>query len=1344
MFKKGMKRFSLFLICISLMTSFGFILPVAPVKAMGTCGQLSVDFSKTQGQNQFYYMQWDGTKYSNMTWDSSNSRWVGSQAYCLIGSGWLHPDTNEPVIAWVAQCSGIVQITAGNGTISSPNSGSGADGVNVKILKDTSNVWPLSGWQSISPGSSISFPTQTISVEAMETIYFIVDKNANSLFDTTYWDPIIQYTSMSTYTMNTGYSNVQGQGQWYYKQWDGSTYSDMSWDTTNKLWRGAYTFNLIYNGAFHPDENDSVLAWRAPRDGTISINSKSISVASGGDGVYVKAMKGSSNVWPASGWQYISAGGSVTFPKTTLDVSQNEYIYFIVNKYGNNSCDTTYWSPELSYMPDNKSYHFSTDVTNIQGENCWYCMEWDGISFSQMTWDASNDRWQGHNATARACSGYIHPGETNDVAIKWVAPRSGYIKIEGCTVTNGDTGGDGVYVQVLKDLAFQDPSIANIWPASGYQYISAAGSVTFPEWNMSVNRGDAIYFVVNRNSTTYFDSTNWDPVITYCGVDSYQQFSDLSRVQGLNEWYYQQWDGTSYSSMTWNTSLNMWVGDQTFCRVFRGGMHPDTNNAVMEWKAPRTGTIKISAGSIWVPNAGGDGVKVKVLKGTTNVWPSSGWQSISAASSVSFPETTVTVAKDDILYFIGNKNVNNTCDTIYWNPIINYVSDAQQGINPAFSDSYKYSLGYSGTQGQNQWYYMQYNGSTYNNMTYDSSTALWTGSYTGCTIGNGVISPYTNDAVMAWKAPKAGTVSIMGMMDHNSLLGDGVKCKIMKNSSGTVTQIWPSSGLQSLAPNFTAQHAFQVTVAQDDYIYFQINQNSSTGNDTTFWDPVVSYTDKPEYTLDKAEVVMTTTDCNNMGVTLFDSSISIVPNGTNYDFYDSAQGREVVKWTGTLAQPAQTAVYCKSPDSAFTNPNSVEGYWWISNMYKDTDGGLLAFCHLEGCADGGFWALGLAYSDDGGSTFEILGKIVTQNYPDNTIDQPKADRNIYGLGYAVKDGYFYVYYGDNMPEPYTKYPAVCRAPVADVLSAAKNGTVTEWKKYYNGAWNEDGMGGKATPVIAGSGQYDWETHGDAAYSSTLGKFVLMGFNQSDGMGEWIAFSDDGVNFGHPSFIINSYSGKTSKSMNIYDTLIGSDGSDNGVIGSSFYIYWSQRNDYNAPLNSQICRQLVTVNLTGFSQPTFDAAVDFNKVDQGLRQWYYLDSDGSTYLNMASNKYNSRWTGHANDQSLIGANWQQPGTATDSVRKWVAPKAGIITITANGGVINVATGTGADGVKVKVLKNTTNVWPSQGWQTISAGGSVTFSQQTVTVAAGDAIYFIVNRNSNNSYDTTTWEPIIQYQ
>jgi hypothetical protein len=63
----------------------------------------------------------------------------------------------------------------------------------------------------------------------------------------------------------------------------------------------------------------------------------------------------------------------------------------------------------------------------------------------------------------------------------------------------------------------------------------------------------------------------------------------------------------------------------------------------------------------------------------------------------------------------------------------------------------------------------------------------------------------------------------------------------------------------------------------------------------------------------------------------------------------------------------------------------------------------------------------------------------------------------------------------------------------------------------------------------------------------------------------------------------------------------------------------------------------------------------------------------------------------------------------------------------------------------VLKGDQQVWPSEGWETIAAADTKGKDfEKTLTVQAGDKLYFIVNRNGDAAEDETVWNPKVAYQ
>ena len=121
-----------------------------------------------------------------MVWDSNQNRWEGSYTYCIIGSDWQHPDTYSSARVWEAPQDGTIRI---QGTASREKVG--GDGVDVKIVHETTTVW---GTNTVAYDNTTGISHDfTLSVNAGDEIYFIVEQKSTTAKDTTIWDPTINY-----------------------------------------------------------------------------------------------------------------------------------------------------------------------------------------------------------------------------------------------------------------------------------------------------------------------------------------------------------------------------------------------------------------------------------------------------------------------------------------------------------------------------------------------------------------------------------------------------------------------------------------------------------------------------------------------------------------------------------------------------------------------------------------------------------------------------------------------------------------------------------------------------------------------------------------------------------------------------------------------------------------------------------------------------------------------------------------------------------------------------------------------------------------------------------------------
>lgn len=144
-------------------------------------------------------------------------------------------------------------------------------------------------------------------------------------------------------------------------------------------------------------------------------------------------------------------------------------------------------------------------------------------------------------------------------------------------------------------------------------------------------------------------------------------------------------------------------------------------------------------------------------------------------------------------------------------------------------------------------------------------------------------------------------------------------------------------------------------------------------------------------------------------------------------------------------------------------------------------------------------------------------------------------------GQEVK--YFYQYYNEMLRKADgsqdSRVPAVARARVEDVVTAAKNNTISAWTKYNRntGGWTQPGLTGvgsnitwnidNQTGLNATSPTYPdrYDMHTDAVYSTALGKYILVAWEQAgfqyyptignisqSNKGIYIYTSTDGINW----------------------------------------------------------------------------------------------------------------------------------------------------------------------------------------------------------------------------------------
>ncbi|MHB8125898.1 MAG: RHS repeat-associated core domain-containing protein [Desulfitobacteriaceae bacterium] len=306
------------------------------------------DFSGTQGGGNWYYdEQLPNGTIQPMTWNQNNKKWVGSDGISYINGRAVYPGTNNAVVTWKAPHSGVVLY---NDHVFNWGYGGSGDGINFKIMKNNTQIWPASGWKNLADTffNSTSY-TKIISVNADDIIQLIVNKNVNSINDNNFVSALsIMYTD-DYYLGSTNFSSTQGQNNWYYEERksDGKFYP-MTWDAANNRWQGTGG-NYVGSNWQLPGTNDSVRTWKAPYSGIVSVDGLFNRLdTSGGDGVSIYIYHNSNLVLGQSfNLNYNNTSGISYGPN--IPVNAGDCIRFIVKQKTNNTLDKTGVDPTIGY-----------------------------------------------------------------------------------------------------------------------------------------------------------------------------------------------------------------------------------------------------------------------------------------------------------------------------------------------------------------------------------------------------------------------------------------------------------------------------------------------------------------------------------------------------------------------------------------------------------------------------------------------------------------------------------------------------------------------------------------------------------------------------------------------------------------------------------------------------------------------------------------------------------------------------------------------------------------------------------------------------------------------------------
>ncbi|QQS61637.1 MAG: hypothetical protein IPN70_01760 [Candidatus Moraniibacteriota bacterium] len=293
-----------------------------------------------------------------------------------------------------------------------------------------------------------------------------------------------------------------------------------------------------------------------------------------------------------------------------------------------------------------------------------------------------------------------------------------------------------------------------------------------------------------------------------------------------------------------------------------------------------------------------------------------------------------------------------------------------------------------------------------------------------------------------------------------------------------------------------------------------------------------------------------------MPVTMDSSMATIGGSASEMDFFVATSG-QTTKFKGNLygSEPFKRLVWQKNNRDYIDMGNFFKQYAcagiWIENIYQKSENFWLGFVHVEKfkeCnnyqAKTEQYSIGLMTSTDKGESWKFIGEIIKAK-----IDTGDANGNLGGTPVLLAGEYFYTYFWDNTSN--TKYVAVARANIQDVLNNATQGKVTSWKKYNNGAWVENGLTGAGSPLGDLS-----DSHTDATVSASNGKY-LMTQGSVNGLVKLMQ-SSDGIHWSSLATVDNR---QKNGEWTFYSTIVNESvpsNKDSFKVGNTFFVIWPRK------------------------------------------------------------------------------------------------------------------------------------------------------------------------------------------
>ena len=439
----------------------------------------------------------------------------------------------------------------------------------------------------------------------------------------------------------------------------------------------------------------------------------------------------------------------IDFEFDDLQVKRGDKLSFQICRDGNYAWDGGRLSVDISeaeeidYQPGDDNNTELSKISSVdQGTDGWYFLEGTSLGNARLLTERNGDAYVStRDSGLEMKKDFVHTGTRMNPIYQWVVKEDGEVDLTGSYVKYGHNDSnpdwpDGITLTIYQNKKVLQSSKVKVKQGDGNDNV-----LNFSFEKIAVKAGDVFSFRIDPDNNNAYDAGRLNAIFRDSngpapGGDEPEEEDDPERTnntvlfdafggQGSDGWYYGMcdWDSQNFEKLTY---------DKDNDRYFNNGkpelkadfVEPGQGrNAAYKWVVARDGKISVTGSYTKFPNSddkNANGTCVRIfLNGVEKKWMGGATQGeVKEDQTVSFDET-YEVKKGDVLIFAVDPDNNDSYDG---GRLAVTISDYDENRtnNAVLKDDF-------GEQGNNGWTYgmCDWNSRNFKALPYDSANSRY-------------------------------------------------------------------------------------------------------------------------------------------------------------------------------------------------------------------------------------------------------------------------------------------------------------------------------------------------------------------------------------------------------------------------------------------------------------------------------------------------------------------------------------------------------------------------------------------------------------------------------------------